>query len=63
MTYEQRMEVGGLTYEPQPGKCWVCGEPAHWASFYWYDYVCGAICDWAAWEAMRLHDTPWRAWK
>lgn len=42
--------------------CWVCQEPADYLDLSFEAPVCGGICVWAAWEAMRLHDTKWRAW-
>ncbi len=45
-----------------PRSCWVCGEEAWYADINFQAPVCGGICVWASWEAMRLHDTPWRAW-
>jgi hypothetical protein len=53
-----------MTLYEAPGfaPCWVCGQPADYISLSWEAAICGGICDWAAWEAMRLHDTPWRAW-
>jgi hypothetical protein len=47
---------------PTPGICWVCGRTALYADFNFMAYVCGGTCIWAAYEAMRLHDTKWRAW-
>lgn len=44
------------------GNCWVCGASAPYVDVYFEAPVCGAICSWASWEALRLHDTPWRAW-
>lgn len=42
--------------------CWVCGESAQYVDLCFEAPVCGGTCIWAAWEAMRLHDTKWRAW-
>lgn len=51
-----------VVWQPGVGSCWVCGEPADYADLTFMAPVCGGICEWAGWEAMRLHDTPWRAW-
>lgn len=51
-----------VVFEPGCGDCWVCCQPASYLDLSFEAPVCGAICVWAAWEALRLHDTPWRAW-
>lgn len=56
------MDVGMFIYWPRAGWCWVCGDRAHYMDLDFNAAVCGGVCSWAAWEAMRLHDTPWRAW-
>jgi len=56
---EQRHDV--MHIDP-PESCWVCGGPADWVDVSFEAPVCGGICIWAAWEALRLHDTSWRAW-
>lgn len=56
------LDVGSVQYWPLAGHCWVCGERAHYIDLDFQAAVCGGICIWAGWEALRLHDTPWRAW-
>lgn len=51
-----------VVYEPDAGTCWVCNSPAQYLDLDFEAPVCGGICVWAGWEALRLHDTPWRAW-
>jgi hypothetical protein len=51
-----------VLWEPTGRPCWVCGQKANYIDLSFEAPVCGAICEWAGWEAMRLHDTPWRAW-
>lgn len=58
----EAMDVGDVLYWPRAGTCWVCGDVAHYADLTFNAPVCGGICIWAGWQAMRLHDTPWRAW-
>ena len=62
----EKMERAGLIlvgpWYDETYKCWVCGERALFGDIYFIAPCCGAICQWAAWEALRLHDTPWRAW-
>lgn len=49
-----------VVFEPNVGDCWMCGARAHYVDLSFEAPVCGGICVWAAWEALRLHDTPWR---
>lgn len=58
----EAMNAGDVIYWPRAGHCWVCGARAHYLDLTFNAAVCGGICVWAAWEAMRLHDTRWRAW-
>lgn len=52
-----------VVFEPKLASiCWVCDGPADYLDLSFEASVCGGICVWAAWEALRLHDTPWRAW-
>lgn len=58
MTY---MEM--LTFEIDiPEQCWVCGSEARYVDLNFEAPVCGGTCIWAAYEAMRLNNTIWRAW-
>jgi hypothetical protein len=55
-------EKHGLYTIESARPCWVCADPAWYVDVYFEAPVCGAVCWWAAWEAFRLHDTPFRAW-
>lgn len=58
----EAMDVGDVLYWPRAGTCWVCGATAHFQDLTFVAPVCGGICIWAGWQALRLHDTLWRAW-
>jgi hypothetical protein len=60
---KDRLDLSDMVvFEANVGDCWVCGAQAHYLDLSFDAPVCGGVCVWASWEALRLHDTPWRAW-